>query len=206
LFCKSYENPALCTYISLQTPQMYAHSCITTFLLCNVSLDGAASTEADRKVVRSVSEREHILDCRLDDVNSSILCQNSAINKHNFEKRSMRKGYFEPASIPCAGHLYAPVHVWMFWYMCTFVQIETSPRGRLINDDAACSDMWWYSKLRGLSTRSIELARRKRYLQRATRITGIWKAMTSISAAIVCCDVFGMTGLQTGWWFLNNYF
>lgn len=103
MLCKSYENPALCTYISLQTPQMYAHSCITTFLLCNVSLDGAASTEADRKVVRSVSEREHILDCRLDDVNSSILCQNSAINKHNFEKRSMRKGYFEPASIPCAG-------------------------------------------------------------------------------------------------------
>lgn len=173
---------------------MCAHSCITTLLLCNVSLDGAASTEADRKVVRSVSEREHIRDCRLDDVNSSILCQNSAIDKHSLEKRSMRKGYFEPASFPCVRDAFARLSVYECAGMCAFVQIETSPRGRLINDDAACSDMWWYSKLRGLSTRSIELASRKRYLQRVTRITGIWKAMTSISVAIVCCDVFEMTG------------
>lgn len=58
-------------HISLQTPRMYAHRCITTVLLCNVSLDGIASAEADRKVVRSlVSGRKHILDCHPDDVNS----------------------------------------------------------------------------------------------------------------------------------------
>lgn len=37
---------------------MYAHSCITTFLLCNVSLDGIASAEADRKVVRNLAYRD----------------------------------------------------------------------------------------------------------------------------------------------------
>lgn len=168
---------------------------ITILLLCNVSFDDAASAEADRKVVRSVSEREHILDCRLDDVNSSILCQNSAIDKRSFEKRSMRKGCTLSLPVFHVRDSFTRLFVYVKRAgICAFVQIETSPRGRLINDDAACSDMRWYSKLRGLSARSIELARRKRYLQRVTRITRIWKAMTSISVAIVCCNVFGMTG------------
>lgn len=65
----------------------------------------------------------------------------------------------------------------------------------LVNDDIVCSDIWSYSKLRGLSVRSIELVHRKRYLlHRVTR----WnlKAMTSISVATVCW-IFEMTGFAT---------
>lgn len=160
-------------YVSLQTPRMYAHSCITTVLLCNVSLDDIASAEADRKVVRSlVSERKHILDCRPDDVNSDILCQNSRRSIVSLENGQCEKGSFGFLHVRRTFQS-ACMDARTYACICTRANRDVILT-TLVNDDTVCSDTWRYCKLWGLSAQSIELVHRKRYLlHRVTRVAGI---------------------------------